>query len=39
VFPTGDLMERGIPFPEPMVYSFIHLSESTVKELSITIWH
>jgi hypothetical protein len=39
VFPTGDLMDRGTPFPEPMVNSFIHLSESTVKEFSITIWH
>jgi hypothetical protein len=29
-------MEKDAPFPEPMVYSFIHsyLSESSVKELS-----
>jgi hypothetical protein len=39
VFPNGDLMERGAPFPEPMVYSFIHLFESPVKELSMIMWH
>jgi hypothetical protein len=39
MFPSGDLMERGAPSPEPMVYSFIPLLESPVKELSIIIWH
>jgi hypothetical protein len=35
-FPNGDPMEKDTPFPEPMIYSFIHsyLSESPVKELS-----
>jgi hypothetical protein len=26
-------MERAAPFPETMVYSFIHISDSLVKEL------
>ena len=33
--PNGAAMERDAPFPEPVVYSFIHMSqESLVKELS-----
>ena len=32
--PSRAPMETGVPFPEPMVYSFIHLSEAPVKELS-----
>jgi len=39
MLPNGDLMERDAPFPEPIVYSFIRLFESSVKELSIIIWH
>jgi len=33
----GRKRERDAPFPEPMFYSFIHLSEVPIKELSYVI--
>ena len=34
MFPQQGPVERDAPFPEPIVYSFIHLSEVPVYELS-----
>jgi hypothetical protein len=37
IVPQQGPMERDVPIPEPMVYSFIRLSEATLNELSYEI--